>query len=316
MRKATEIQELMTEIALNPAIYDVSNEISDLRLLRSVGVGSPKGAGFSVFEGSFSNVDNLTDKGFNTVIVHLSGAKVHWGERDSGAIGTAGQGTVTIDPTQIERRGESTGNLRFAHCYLGETFLQDLGREIAPGAEFDVGLENVVGQFDEPLTQMVKMIANRLLLNETIEDLELTAIGQLVGLHLLRNYSRISGRALVRKPRGLSRNKLNDVIDFIDNALDTKLSLKKLATLAELTPYHFARSFRDAVGQSPHAFVIGRRIDLAKSQLESDSADLADVALNTGFSSQQHFTAAFRKVTGMTPGKYRERVAPKIVVQN
>lgn len=298
----------MNNIATNPSHYEVSKDVLGLNLLGSVGVGAVHTASLAVFEGSFSEIEKAKDELFCTVIVHLGGAKVHWGERDNSKIDNARAGTVTIDPAQMDRRGESTGNLRFAHCYLGETFLLELSREIAPGTEFDLGLADVIGHYDETLSQMIKLVSNRLLIGNMIEDLELNAIGQLIGLHLLKNYCRISGRALRLKPQGLTPNKLNDVIDYIDSALDTRLSLDTLSGLASLTPYHFARSFKDAVGQTPHAYVIDRRIDAAKLQLESASSDLAEIAFNTGFSSQQHFTTVFHQRTGMTPGKYRELV--------
>ena len=65
--------------------------------------------------------------------------------------------------------------------------------------------------------------------------------------------------------------------------------------------------FQSAVGQTPHQYVLGRRIQRAQQMLETDDLGLADVAAACGFSSQAHMTDVFRKQQKKTPGEYRRR---------
>ncbi len=96
------------------------------------------------------------------------------------------------------------------------------------------------------------------------------------------------------------------VVDFIEDRLKDDLSLQELADVAGMSVFHFARRFKEAIGKSPHAFVMERRVERAKTLLSSCSLSLVDIAAETGFSSQAYFTTAFKKRTGITPGRFRK----------
>ena len=98
------------------------------------------------------------------------------------------------------------------------------------------------------------------------------------------------------------------VIDWIKSGIDQDLRLTSLADIAGMSVYHFARRFRETVGLSPHAYVLSRRIARSRAVLSRGESSLAQVALACGFSSQAHFTTAFRRSLGVTPGEYCRRV--------
>lgn len=81
------------------------------------------------------------------------------------------------------------------------------------------------------------------------------------------------------------------------------VSLKEIAAEVALSPYHFLRVFRDQVGMPPHAYLETVRIRAAQSLLERGEA-LSQVAQATGFSTQAHFTDRFKRIIGVTPGRY------------
>ena len=99
---------------------------------------------------------------------------------------------------------------------------------------------------------------------------------------------------------------LGRVIDYIETALGkADLGLGELAAVARLSPFHFSRAFKRATGSAPHQFVIARRVRRAQLLLADGGCSQAQIAYETGFSSQAHFASTFRRVTGMTPGQYR-----------
>jgi AraC family transcriptional regulator len=122
---------------------------------------------------------------------------------------------------------------------------------------------------------------------------------------LLGNYSVDRWRQPAKTP-ALDPKRLKRVLDFIDARLAEEISLDDLAAEACLSPFHFSRLFRDATGLSPHRFVTDRRVQAAQKLLASSHSSLVEIALDTGFGSQDNFTRAFRKTTGLTPGQYRE----------
>ncbi len=92
---------------------------------------------------------------------------------------------------------------------------------------------------------------------------------------------------------------------YIDEHLDGDLSIDAVAGHVHFSPYHFARGFRDVMGQTVHAYILRCRINRAQTLLTTTALPLIEVAYMTGFSSQSHFTVAFRRQVGKTPGRYR-----------
>jgi AraC family transcriptional regulator len=97
------------------------------------------------------------------------------------------------------------------------------------------------------------------------------------------------------------------VVDFIETHLDEDVSLLVLARRAEVSPFHFARQFRATVGVTPHQFVLRQRVYKSVRLIKAGALPLAQIALESGFHDQPHFTRAFRKVLGTTPGRYSSR---------
>lgn len=104
----------------------------------------------------------------------------------------------------------------------------------------------------------------------------------------------------------LPQAKVRRVNEYIEAHLDDDVSLKDLAEIAGLSPYHFARVFKLATGESPYHYLGSRRLARAQELLSATDLPLAELALTCGFASQSHFTAAFTKSIGISPGRYRK----------
>jgi len=106
---------------------------------------------------------------------------------------------------------------------------------------------------------------------------------------------------------GLSPGALRRVREHIERNLTASLRTEVLATIAGLSPGHFNRAFRQSTGQSPHQYVLRRRVAAAARLLEETGRALADIALDVGFADQSHFTRTYASVTGETPSACRRR---------
>ena len=95
------------------------------------------------------------------------------------------------------------------------------------------------------------------------------------------------------------------VIEYIEANLGNDLGLAELAQVAGISTSHLAHCFKASLGTSPHRYVRQRRIFAATRMLASSPLPIAEIALSLGFSSQSHFTQAFREHTGMTPAVAR-----------
>jgi AraC family transcriptional regulator len=92
-------------------------------------------------------------------------------------------------------------------------------------------------------------------------------------------------------------------------------NVKKLAAIANMSPFHFCRSFRQAVGTSVYNYVVRERLAQAIDDVLERSADITTIALDAGFASHSHFTARFRRLFGHTPAGLRRIATGKHVAE-
>jgi AraC family transcriptional regulator len=95
------------------------------------------------------------------------------------------------------------------------------------------------------------------------------------------------------------------VAEYIQANLDGELSLLDPAKLVQLSPRQFLRTFSNTFGMTPHRYIVNERVAQAK-ELIAKGRLLVDIAAKLGFANQSHFTGVFRKVTGMSPGRFRQ----------
>lgn len=132
--------------------------------------------------------------------------------------------------------------------------------------------------------------------------------GEALAAALVARVAHAHGEPLARASPargGLPPHKLRRVLEYIDARLDRAITLQELAAVAQLNVFHFIRAFKYSTGASPHQFVVAKRIELARSMLNTTELPVAQVALECGFSNQSHFTAAFHRATGLTPAHFR-----------
>lgn len=104
---------------------------------------------------------------------------------------------------------------------------------------------------------------------------------------------------------GLPVGACKRVLAYIEDRLDTPVSLAELAGLARMSVRHFCRAFRASMGCSPHQYLLRQRVERAKTLIATREMALCDIAQAAGFTDQSQLTRTFRKQTGITPAGYR-----------
>ena len=147
------------------------------------------------------------------------------------------------------------------------------------------------------------------LLSTLVEEIGQNRIDRLLADSLMtalamRVAQRFGLSATARLP-DLPPSRIRRVIEYIDAHLEQELTLTELAGVACLSPAHFSRSFKQAIGAGPQRYTVQRRIERAKALLRRSDEPLAAIAAATGFADQSHFTTMFRREIGVTPGRFR-----------
>lgn len=118
--------------------------------------------------------------------------------------------------------------------------------------------------------------------------------------HLFRHYT-TQETFLPTQAGGLPRYRLRQVIEYVDTYLGQDLTLADLAAIAQLSPNHFTRLFKQSTGLTPHQYLIQQRVERAKRLLIKGKLAIADVALAVGFTHQSHLNRHFKRWVGTTP---------------
>jgi AraC family transcriptional regulator len=139
------------------------------------------------------------------------------------------------------------------------------------------------------------------------------ALSTALAVHLLREYG-----APVLGPKrqygGLPREKLVRAVEYIQDQLDTDLTVSGIAQAVGLSPNHFTKLFKESTGQSPYQYVVEARVRKAKELLTTAKFTISEAAHNVGFVDQSHLTRHFKRVFGLPPKRLLSRRRPQIVV--
>jgi AraC-like DNA-binding protein len=98
--------------------------------------------------------------------------------------------------------------------------------------------------------------------------------------------------------------------DIVDARYREPLDVPALAKAAYLSPAHFSREFRRAFGETPHQYLLTRRLERAAAMLRNTDRSVAEICFTVGLRSVGSFTTSFRRVYGVTPTAYREAHPP------
>src|SRR5262249_11862424 len=122
------------------------------------------------------------------------------------------------------------------------------------------------------------------------------ALRGLLGHELLRLQSRTPRSKSSTTRGGLAAWQQKRVLEFMNEHLTENISLTLLAELVRLSPYHFARAFKQSFGAPPHRYWAEQRIERAKALLADPRTSITEVAFDVGFAGSSPFSAAFRRM--------------------
>jgi AraC family transcriptional regulator len=222
----------------------------------------------------------------------------------------ARRGTIWLSPPGLQRfvdHAEDLAGLLHMCLPLSQFSPSNLGSNIDGSA---IGALRYERAFEDPLLcEIAGAIASELQAETSAGRLLVESLANSMAARLLQMHigaPSAQSRAFLKR-EGLDRLRLLRVLDYIEANLEGDLSLDRMASIACLSKFHFARAFKQAVGQSPHRYVSARRLERAKALLVENDRPLVDIALALSFSSQANFTRAFTQATGQAPGQYRQQ---------
>jgi AraC family transcriptional regulator len=230
--------------------------------------------------------------------------KVTGKPREKGLITTR---QFTLTPPGVAVQWEDSEPPELLQVYLHQSVYATAVRELCG---CDVSEAEIISRFtfqDPMLEQLSLAIAAKLQDSSAEDRLYVDAIAQLMAMHLVQHYSSRSRTARILNTMAIPSFKIRRLIDFIEVHLADDLSLEAISAEAGISPLYLPRAFKNAVGQSPHQYVLARRIERAKELLRNSDLPITNIALSSGFSSQGHLSQWFKRRVGVSPAIYRRQ---------
>jgi AraC family transcriptional regulator len=167
----------------------------------------------------------------------------------------------------------------------------------------DVALGQCFGRKDPVLAAFADLLLASLDNNASLQPTFGEHIAMGIAIHLVENYALPGERP--RTGATLTSRQMRQITDAVMAGLHEPWPVARLADIAGLSPFHFARAFKVSFGATPHAWVHFQRMELAARLVRDSRKPLLEIALLTGHPSAAHFSHAFRRHWGVTPSDYR-----------
>lgn len=213
-----------------------------------------------------------------------------------------GEGNVSVLASGQPHSSEWRQEAEHLIVYLAPTFVEHAAHDLLHREGVEI-VEN--RSADDPLIrQLAEALRTELRGGRPPERLYVESLATVLAVHLIRTYP--AERRPLEAPRhGLSKRKLGRVIDHVHAHLHEDLPLSALAGVAGLSPYHFARLFKQATGLSPHQYVVLQRVEQARRLLSNTRLSVGEIANAVGFTHQSHLAQQIRRHFGVAPSALR-----------
>jgi AraC family transcriptional regulator len=213
-------------------------------------------------------------------------------------------GSMLLHPAGTRDRAIWHGSTKRVIVSIEPTMLKDAAEQMGINGfcDFDIHWSLRDEQLSLLLTEMNREMKSGWLMGSLYGDL----LGMSLSVALIKKYGETASY-IPRLKGGLSRAHIKEVIAYIKENIDKDIRLDDLATLSGLSRFHFARSFRESLGETPYQFILKKRIQSAKKLLVRPEWNVRQIASAIGFADVSQFSKMFRKSTGVTPTTWRRQ---------
>ncbi|GAA6621427.1 helix-turn-helix domain-containing protein [Scytonema sp. NUACC26] len=211
-------------------------------------------------------------------------------------------GEMAIVPANVSHWSYSGEDTKLLILALNPRFVSHIAYE-----SVDPDRVEIIPQFSQPdplIYGIGLALKAELESGEADNQLFIDSLKNSLCIHLLRKYSSRQ-HSINEQSHEIPKASFRKVIEYIHTHLHTNINLATLAELLGMSQCYFCDMFKRSLGVSPYQYVLQQRVERAKELLRQD-VPIVDVALECGFVNQSHFTKQFRKLTGVTPSKYRQ----------
>ncbi|XXD10091.1 helix-turn-helix domain-containing protein [Klebsiella sp. R445] len=290
------------QIALNDTVKEMTRVLKNQPELSSYSSNLPSGSCYRWPHGPLHETIAPMDQ--HVIIAHFG--NMQRVERRTGTQlvkETIREGTISTIPLGSTSRWDMAGTVDVIHFYIpNQTFEALLLQADVPPGELLLR----TAHHDKSTAQIISAISDTLADNNRIGQLLCEHLMLALILQLMQNHS--STTTFVQQTNAvLSARALKNSLEVLDSSPVGEVSIQALATELGISSAHFCRAFKNSTGLTPYGWLKQRVMERAFLQLQSPHKQVADIAFESGYGSQNAFTSAFKKMTGLTPSQWRKK---------
>lgn len=217
--------------------------------------------------------------------------------------GLGAPGKFCLMPKGSESHWQLGQKQQFMHLYFSDDYLKKLALTVFDIDPRMLQLPELTFTQDAPTEALFRHCMAASDWQSAGQHLAMQQITNTILVSMLQNMDITKKIAPIKG--GLSPKVLTLVCDYLQANFQRQVYLAELATLAQLSEYHFCRMFKQSMAQTPQAYLLAIRIEQVKIGLSSGQQSIAEIALQCGFANQSHMGRYFKKLVGVSPREYR-----------
>jgi AraC family transcriptional regulator len=214
------------------------------------------------------------------------------------------EGDIAIIPAGISQRCNWSISAQFTIIAIEPALLQHVGQDWLNPDRIEL-IPYFMTQQDALIQGIVTALREEVEKSKIGGQLLIDSLRTTLAIHLLRSYC-VTQPKLSSYADGLSKPKLQQVTEYINENLHQDIKLIELAAIAQMSPYHFLRLFKQTMNVTPHQYILQCRIEKTKFLLQHSELSIAEIAIQVGFCDQSHLTRCFKRSLGVTPKQFQQ----------
>ncbi|WP_245731164.1 helix-turn-helix domain-containing protein [Rubrimonas cliftonensis] len=235
----------------------------------------------------------------------LGGSRVSGGSPDGRYDVKSEKGNLYLDAPDVAKAVNVAGSHRLRILSFPLAHWRSVLDEAADGGFSLENLQLYKGSFHSPA---IRLALKELWALSEEEGAPSRLLARSAGCEILAELCRLGGAPIRRAKGGLAPWAERRCLDLMRARLSEDLSVDELAAEAQLSPFHFARMFKQSVGVPPRVYLTRLRVEKVCELLELTDLSITEIALEVGYSSNQILARVFAKHRRMTPSEYRRAV--------